>query len=522
MKAMSVSVVCLMVATSSPALAGGGAITAVVVHSDRAQVTRHKTARCADGVVAFAGLPSSLMTRSLRASAGGGRVLGVTWAERAAGHDGRVEALLKKVRAEERQMIQLRHGVARARAGQEKLAGFKGQLWRAWAHQAAGAAPPVKAWSAALDLLRGEALAAARKREALDARLRELERRVARLRSRIRTLEGGRRRTSLTVRVLVRCRGAAPVHLSYLVPGASWRMVYEARVRTADQKLTLAARAVVRQGTGEDWPAVALSVSTVNIRRRNRPPRITALAVRSRKPPREMKVLDRRVTTRRRLAVARATVLASALAAGPAAPPLVIRASARVSVRGDGREVIVPLASATPPARLSLEAAPKALPLVYRRLATANPFPFTLLPGQVSVFCDGAFIGRAHLEQTAPREPLALSLGASNQVRVRRYVKVEKHVPAAAFRSRRLVHRYRIQVDNWTRTPRTVTVRENLPVSRVKEIEVLLGKETTPPTTRDARTGLLGWTLTIPPRSKRFLTVAYTVSLPKDYHVAGY
>lgn len=524
MRTTAITILLFLCLQTGPAAARApsGKISSVVVHADRAQVTRAHAANCRSGKVEFAGLPSTLVMRSLRATAGGqGRVLGLTWRERATPYKVRVGALLQKIKVIEQQMVRVKHQAAMAAATVEKLQSFKGQLRRAWGHQAAGAAPPVKTWNAALDLLRAEALTAARKREAQRARMLELEQQMIRLKKEIGELEQSRRRTTLTVSVLVSCRGSVPVSLSYLVPGASWRVAYQIRASLAGKKVTLVAQAVVRQGTGEDWRGVDLAVSTVNLQRSNLPPRITGLEVRASEPVREQKVLERRVTSRRHLAVVSDVKLA-ATAARPAGPAVRLRAVASASVPGDGREVLVTLARASPTSRVALTAVPKLLPYVYHQLTAANPFPFTMLAGPVSIFRGDTFIGRARVQQTAPGEPVTLNLGLHNQVQVRRHVKTEKLAPATAFRSRRLVHRYRIQVDNWTRQPQTVTIQENMPVTRIKEIKVRLGKGTTRPTSTDTTAGLLTWVLTIPPRSKKFITLAYTVSVPKSYHIAGY
>ena len=520
--ANTILVVLCLVAGPAAARPPSGKISSVVVYADRAQVTRARAADCRRGKVEFTGLPSTLDTRSLRATAKGqGRVLGLTWREQATPHEAQVSALLKKIKAVEQQMVRVKHQAAMASATREKLQSFKGHLWRAWGRQAAGATPPVKTWNAALDLLRAEALTTARSHQAQGARLLELEQQMARLKGESGALEQSRRRTTLTVSALLSCRGVLPVSLSYLVPGATWRVAYQARATLAGGKVTLVAQAVVQQGTGEDWQGVELAVSTVNLQRSNLPPRIKALVVRASEPVKETKVLERRTTSRRHLALASGVKLA-ATTGRPSGPTLRLRASASASIPGDGRQVLVPLARARPTSRLALEAVPKLLPLVYHRLTVDNPFPFTMLEGPVSIYRDNTFIGHARVKQTAPGEPLILSLGVHNQLQVRRYVKTEKLLPGSAFRSRRLVHRYGIQVDNWTRLPRTVTIRENMPVTRIKEIKVQLGKETTQPTTRDTTAGLLTWKLTIPPRSKKVITLAYTVSVPKSYHIAGY
>ena len=83
-------------------------------------------------------------------------------------------------------------------------------------------------------------------------------------------------------------------------------------------------------------------------------------------------------------------------------------------------------------------------------------------------------------------------------------------------------HRYVIQVDNWTRKPQTVRVVENVPVSQVADVKVTLDPKGTRPDEHNEEDGIVAWSVKVPPRSKRRITVAYTVSLPKSYRVSGY
>lgn len=84
------------------------------------------------------------------------------------------------------------------------------------------------------------------------------------------------------------------------------------------------------------------------------------------------------------------------------------------------------------------------------------------------------------------------------------------------------MHRYLIEVGNWTKRTRTIHVLENIPVSQVKEIKVHLAAQATKPTRWNKTDGILRYVLTIPPRGKKQIIVAYTVELPKEYKVSGY
>ena len=98
------------------------------------------------------------------------------------------------------------------------------------------------------------------KAERRRAALEERERRASRARQ--------AREHELRKAVIVSLRGAegggsrSRLVLEYLVPGACWAPVYTVKLDDGMTGAALAARAVVAQNTGEDWAAVAMTLST--------------------------------------------------------------------------------------------------------------------------------------------------------------------------------------------------------------------------------------------------------------------
>jgi uncharacterized protein (TIGR02231 family) len=200
-----------------------------------------------------------------------------------------------------------------------------------------------------------------------------------------------------------------------------------------------------------------------------------------------------------------------------------LRAVKRASVASDGTEIVVPLTSKKLRADFAFETVPKLYPYVYHRLKVSNPFPFPLLAGEVELYRGNAYVGRSRLKLRAPNEPFSLSLGIDNQIQVKRYVKLEKREKASTFGStQRLIHRYKIQVGNWTRKTKRIRVLENIPVSQVREIKVNLESGATKPTSWNKSDGILGWALKVGPRSKKVIDVRYVIEVPKSYVVHGY
>jgi uncharacterized protein (TIGR02231 family) len=320
------------------------------------------------------------------------------------------------------------------------------------------------------------------------------------------------------------------VLLSYVVPNATWEVAYQLRAEPASSRVTLLAKAIIAQGTGEDWENAALSVSTANLTRSNIPPRLQRLAVSTFEPEDKKKVLTRRFEQREHLK--QGTSVAASTPSGreqaeSAEPDLglsmLLPAAEKAKVPSDGRRVTVTLASRTFSAEHALETVPKLYPFVYHRLRIFNPFPFVMLPGPMELFEGGAFVGTSSVKMLAPKEPAAIAFGVDQQVIVERFLKKEELEAAGALGSKKkLHHRYVIEVGNWTTAARQIQVLENIPVSRDKEIQISLDDDATRPSDWNTVDGIMSYKLSIPPRNKKRITVAYTVTLPDSYDVSGY
>ncbi len=524
----------LLLTALLPATAAARApIASVIVYGDRAQVTRSQSVSCATGKARFTGLPSTLQTDTLHASlsgGGGGAVLGLTHTPEATGPQAEAKALQEKVRVIDLKMVGLSRETNAARAVQKKLAAYRNHLGKVWARQAALKKPDLKSWDAGLALLQRRELAArVRGRKAASAS-RELSRKRQLLVADLARVERKRRRVTLAVEVLLRCSGQRKVDLAYTVPGASWSMRHQLRAEQGGRRVTLVALGAVRQGTGEDWSGVKLALSTANLTRKNVPPSIRPMYVSTQKPADTRKVLTRRFEQRKHLKTSRQQAPSTprpggaAAAASPAADlAMSMPAQGRVTIPADGREVVVTLGKRTVAARSVFETVPKLYPYIYTRVTADNPFAFPLLPGPVELFSGKASLGKTRLKLHAPGEPVSFTLGVHNQLQVKRYIKKEKLEGAGAFGSKKkLRHRYVYDLGNWTKKARTVRVLENIPVSRIKDVQVLLGDETTKPTTWNKEDGHLAWEVKVPPRTKKKLILDFTVKLPKDWVVQGY
>ena len=500
----------------------------VVVYADRAQVTRSQQVACKSGEAHFTGLPSTLDPKTLwgSLSGGAGTVVGLTHTEEATGPRPEAKVLQKKIREVDVQMVELGREHAAATASARKLHSFRSHMISVWGHQATAKKAPTRGWDQALDLLRQQAMAASLRQRKAEVKGRGLRRQRNELSNQLALIQRKQRRTTYRVTAMLRCTGRRTVNLSYVVPGATWKVAYQFRADPRRRKVTLVAQAIVQQGTGEDWKNVELAVSTANLHRKNTPPKIRRMDISTNKPADTRKVLTRRFERRRHLTT-RAPSGSAATAPGPRTQPqglaMRLRAARKVTVPGDGRKVVVELTRRTVAGDYTLETVPKLYPYVFRKAAINNPFAFTMLPGPVEIYQGNSFVGRARLKQRATGEPFAFSLGVDNQLQVKRYIKEEKLVKAGALSSeKKLRHRYVLQLGNWTRKTQKVRVLENVPVSQVRTIKVSFSKDSTKPSSWNKTDGILTWELKLPPRGKKKVVLDYTIRVPKDYVVHGY
>ena len=139
---------------------------------------------------------------------------------------------------------------------------------------------------------------------------------------------------------------------------------------------------------------------------------------------------------------------------------------------------------------------------LYAKVAMARGTP--ILPGQVSLFRDGTFVGNGRV-QLAAGEEHELGFGIDDAVRVRHTIAEEKRAETGIITSSKTDTRsYRILVKNLHERAIPVTVIDQIPVSQNGDIKIeLLGKSA--PTKRDLddKRGVLAWEMTLQPDEEK-------------------
>ena len=370
------------------------------------------------------------------------------------------------------------------------------------------------------------------KTRALDRRIEDLTRKLNEVAPRLQD------RTEAKVNLSAGAALEAELMIRYQVPSAGWTPFYEARLmtgsKTAPPRLTLTRRASIRQNTDEEWRDVTLSLSTTRPASGTAAPQLRPIAVDFQPdlpPPRPMAGSPPAVTMappqmERSMARKKAAAPESGegmmdaderKADAQVAPfQAVFAVPGKVTVLPTGEIKRVQLDQQQIEPTLTIRTTPVREPVAFLYTKFAVPRGVPMLPGQVLLFRDNTFVGNGNVPLLSPGEEHELGFGRDDLVRVRHAVVEAKRGEKGLISSSKTDDRnFRITLKNLHERPMSVTVMDQLPVSRNQEITVEMTSRQQP-SRRDVedRRGVLAWDFRLEPDEERVLEFGYRMTWP--------
>ena len=326
----------------------------------------------------------------------------------------------------------------------------------------------------------------------------------------------------------------ATLRVTYSVRNARWAPLYDARLDTGsrDRKptLELVRRAEITQSTGEDWSNVRLDVSTVRTARGGDAPDLGTLVVQY--PLRARAVGEARLREH-----------AEYDAAAPASAPATVsgglmqeradeqqataeisafqasfRIPGRVSIGASEGAKSLRIASATISPDLVIRSTPVINPTAFLQASFVQGEDAPLLPGKVSIYRDGGFVGLGRMAAAGKDETVRLGFGADDKVKIEDTVVKHNEGSAGLIVASKTDERaFKTTVRNGHDFPVRIAIQDRLPVSENEDIVVDMLPSTTPPTTTNVRDrrGVLEWAFEAKPAEVREINFAWRVSWPK-------
>jgi uncharacterized protein (TIGR02231 family) len=404
-----------------------------------------------------------------------------------------------------------------------------------------GEARPIAEWRTAFAAV-GEEVASA------DSAIRDAERKQRELDREIARLEQDRAQkpaSKLEVRIELAAAAAtkATLRVTYAVRNARWVPLYDARLDTGakDRKpaLELVRRAEITQSTGEDWSNVALAVSTVRTARGGNAPDLKSLVVQYPQVPRPMAAGSAALDYAMPLAAPAPERSRQFRASGGKGEEPVMEKAAEQQAAADvsGFQVVfnIPgrvslgasegakslrVSTATIAPDLTVRAAPVLDPTAFLEASFKQTEDAPLLPGRVSIYRDGVFVGRGQMAAASKDETVRLGFGADDKIKIERSVLKRNEGSAGLIvtTSKTDERAFKTTVRNGHDFPIRIAIEDQLPVSEHEDIVVEMLPSTTPPTAsniRDKR-GVLEWAFEAKAGEVRDINFAWRIRWPKD------
>ncbi|MEO8531096.1 MAG: DUF4139 domain-containing protein, partial [Deltaproteobacteria bacterium] len=319
---------------------------------------------------------------------------------------------------------------------------------------------------------------------------------------------------------------------------AGWAPVYDLRLEQgADAKLVIARHARVSQQTGEDWSKVALTLSTARPSGRLDTPDLGAIQAMFYEPvamggaadslsapvasaaPMEMNEAQAKMLgdegDLRRERVDAETVSAVAALQGQT---VVYTLAASADVSGDGTVRQLAIDTGTVNASLLARATPEFDTTAYLYATVVNTFSGPMLPGQVSVFRDGTFVGQTVLPMIAEGKEVVLPFGALDGLTVSRHVleKTDSDFGIIGTTNQR-AERFEIKVESVLTYALPVTIYDRVPFTENEDLQVLPYANPEPSVKDvDGKRGVQNWTFMMDPGAEKTIEFGYEIRWPGD------
>ncbi|MEV6011441.1 mucoidy inhibitor MuiA family protein [Streptomyces sp. NPDC051976] len=521
-------------------------ITAVTCMEDRAQVERAGTVQLDAGVRRLRVGPVTplVVDRSLRAEftltgadEGDGtegaapRVVDArvvrTYTAPPPGEPGEDASVLR------REAHQLEREIHDARLQQQRLESTlavigqaKTDLHRDIVQGAGGGDADPERWADRLDRVDQEAEPRIEELHRLRRRLHDLDEELAEVRQTLTRVESEPHTLTAFVDLVVEApqAGQARLRVVHLVPCALWRPAYRATLGADRESVLLESDAYVWQDTGEDWTAVALSLSTARPTLAASPPVLTddVLVLRDRSAE-ERRTVEVNIREEEIRGVGDDSPAADGAAPLPGlhdgGAVRVLTAPRPVSVPSDRRPHRVRLSSFTAPCRAENTCAPELSPLVVTTARFTNASGHVLLAGPVDLVRGAGFVGRGELAFAGLGQEVRLAFGSEDTFRVVRHVEERRDTAGLAGINQRTVitRRVRLFVSRLDAPEggdaREVVVRERVPVSEVSAVEIRLrGDDSRPAPDEVDAEGLVRYTLRLGPGDRREIDLVFDVT----------
>ncbi len=542
---------------SSPVLAKDimvdSKIISATIYSDRATLTRNAKVEIPAGShnLVFRGLPVSLYIDSLRAE--GSSQANVVFGAITHKRENHLDYIVPREKELNKQLVNLQDQrklyqieQQALRAGKNFLDNLGKQAVLRSNEDIAKIDLKPESWAAASDSITAKMLENMKMDHALNIKVREVNEKITKIQNELRGLRTGQKQ-SYSVSIPFESDKAATlsIDLSYQLPNVGWKPVYDARLDVKTAKLELVQYGSVWQYTGEDWKDIDLTLSTAQPSRGTGLPELHPNWVsisKARDEAAGLHSVSFSMNASPSTFYAETTDVKAdmALEKKAAAPRKAKLQAAQIgaqgfigeykivglsSVKSDGTKSKLLIGAFETENTLQVQIKPQLSTDAYLVAKAKLKGDAPILPGQVNLFRDGAYIGKGHLPMLRPNDTEELAFGIDDNIRVKRNILKDESSQSGLISKENIIERnFVTEIQNFHKNPVDIAVLETIPVSQDKRVRVEILKDKTTQgyeTDLNDVKGVTRWLRTLKPQEKTKVKLGWKVSWPKGENISG-
>lgn len=404
-------------------------------------------------------------------------------------------------------------------------------------------------WTSMLDFYHEKNSGIDSKKLSAERKTRNLQLELERIESELDSLgyENRRSRNIIKVNLSKETKGLLMLDLSYLLPGPSWRPIYDLRADSDKDTVVLEYSALVNQATDEDWEDAELKLSTARVNISGVLPEMEPWRLRYYAPPPRqapMAVAGRAMSKSKKAAEVEDSEIFGEMSASMALEPepeemivndaeiddsgasVIFTVAGGGNINGDNSDTRVSLMRKELPASFSYASVPKLSEFAYLTANVINETEFPLLPGKVNIFFDGSFVSSSVFSLIMPGQETTVSLGVDEGVKIEyRFIKRYKKNEGLVNKKISEQFEYQIRVTNNRGKLIEIKIYDQFPISEEKEITV----KRLSPAIKDGQKDItiddelkIQWTFELAPGKVRELPFKFLVEYPAGSRLSGF
>ncbi|MBL4705618.1 MAG: DUF4139 domain-containing protein [Flavobacteriales bacterium] len=342
--------------------------------------------------------------------------------------------------------------------------------------------------------------------------------------------------TDITIRISTKVKTNAKIFLSYIVTDAGWTPIYDVRSKGVTAPINLVYKGNVWQTSGNDWNNVKVTLSTGNPSVNNTAPKVDPWVLGyydEFRPFRGNVYKSKAMFTSARGARADTIGLYSldfeaeerpSDQISLSAPPPVAMNNSGVNtefkiqipytITSDGQYNAVEIQSHELKAEYQYYVAPKFDKDAFLIAKVTDWDQYNLLSGSANIYYEGTFVGSSFIDASITKDTMEISLGRDKGVIVERKKIKDFGKTATVGNSKKSTIGMEITIRNSKNTPIQILVHDQIPISKIKEIEVTMIDNSS--AKYNENSGALKWRMSLQPGQSNSVQFKYQVKYPKS------